>query len=116
MPSSWQEREKRPWARRFRWQDDYGITWGEFFEHYRRMVNMGPLPSVRSESPVARALRRPIRAIDRLLGPGPRMPEYESAPILVRGARSELMRLRARLTRHAPLAIGIWTYTASRGS
>ncbi|HOM80859.1 MAG TPA: NAD-dependent epimerase/dehydratase family protein [Armatimonadota bacterium] len=84
--------------------DDYGITWGEFFEHYRRMVNTGPLPSVRSESPVARALRRPIRAIDWLLGPGPRMPEYEPAPILVRGARSGLMRLRARLTRHAPFS------------
>jgi nucleoside-diphosphate-sugar epimerase len=84
--------------------DDYGITWGEFFEHYRRMLNAEPLPSVRSESPVARALRPPIRAIDRLLGPSARVPEYEPAPLLVRGARSGLMRLRAHLTRHAPFS------------
>lgn len=86
--------------------DDYGVTWGEFFGRYARMLGGEDLPSVRSDSPVVRAMLHPIRAVDWMLGPVSRTPEREPARFLVRGTRFGLMRLRAGLTRYAPF--GEW--------
>jgi nucleoside-diphosphate-sugar epimerase len=65
------------------------------------MLGGEDLPSVRSDSPVVRAMLRPIRAVDTILG---RMPERGPAPFLMRGTQLGLTRLRAGLTRYAPFS------------